>query len=81
MTSNEEYNLIKDWIRPLQKSLTLESENKFSNLLGRNEYFNDYLNKSLSNLENLKLTNEFRILFNEFSSKSVSYTHLRAHET
>ena len=34
MTNNEEYiYLIKDWIRPLQKALTLESENRFTNLL------------------------------------------------
>ena len=82
MTNNEEYiNLIKDWIRPLQKALTLESENRFTNLLGNKQHFNDYLNKSLSNLDNLKLTNEFIKLFSEFSIKSVSYTHLRAHET
>ena len=64
MINNEGYiNLIKDWIRPLQKSLTLESENKFSNLLGKKQYFNDYLNKSLSNLDNLKLTKDFIKLF------------------
>ena len=54
MTNNEEYiNIIKDWIKPLQKALTLESENKFINLLGRKKYFNDYLfENSLSNLRN-----------------------------
>ena len=67
MTNNEGYiNLIKDWIRPLQKSLTIESENKFSNLLGRKKYFNDYLYESLSNLDSLKLTDEFIKLFDEF---------------
>ena len=77
MTNNEEYiNLIKDWIRPLQKSLTLESENKFTNLLGKKQYFNDYLNKSLSNLDNLKLTNEFIKLFGEFSIKYSEYNDL-----
>ena len=77
MTNNEEYiNLIKDWIRPLQKSLTLESENKFTNLLGKKQYFNDYLNKSLSNLDNLKLTNEFIKLFSEFSIKYSEYNDL-----
>ena len=77
MTNNEEYiNLIKDWIRPLQKSLTLESENKFNNLLGKNQHFNDYLNKSLSNLDNLKLTNEFIKLFGEFSIKYSEYNNL-----
>ncbi len=77
MTNNEEYiNLIKDWIRPLQKSLTLESENKFTNLLGKKQHFNDYLNKSLSNLNNLKLTNEFIKLFSEFSIKYSEYNDL-----
>ena len=77
MTNNEEYiNLIKDWIRPLQKSLTLESEYKFTNLLGKKQYFNDYLNKSLSNLNNLKLTNEFIKLFGEFSIKYSEYNDL-----
>lgn len=77
MTNNEEYiNLIKDWIRPLQKALTLESENRFTNLLGKKQYFNDYLNKSLSNLNNLKLTNEFIKLFGEFSSKYSEYNDL-----
>ena len=77
MTNNEEYiNLIKDWIRPLQKALTLESENRFTNLLGKKQHFNDYLNKSLRNLKNLKLTNEFIKLFGEFSSKYSEYNDL-----
>ncbi len=77
MTNNEEYiNLIKDWIRPLQKALTLESENRFTNLLGKKQHFNDYLNKSLSNLYNLKLTNEFIKLFGEFSIKYSEYNNL-----
>ena len=62
MTNNEEYiNLIKDWIKPLQKSLTIEAENKFSNLLGRKKYFNDYLYESLNNLEYLKLNDEKKV--------------------
>ena len=77
MTNNEEYiNLIKDWIRPLQKALTIESENRFTNLQGKKQYFNDYLNKSLSNLDNLKLTNEFIKLFGEFSIKYSEYNDL-----
>ena len=72
MTNNEEYiNLIKDWIRPRKKALTLESENKFTILLGKKLYFNDYLNKSLSNLDNLKLINEFIKLFSELSKISA----------
>ena len=77
MTNNEEYiNLIKDWIRPLQKALTIESENRFINLQGKKQYFNDYLNKSLSNLDNLKLTTEFIKLFSKFSIKYYEYNDL-----
>ena len=77
MTNKEKYiNLIKDWIRPLQKALTLESENRFNNLQGKKQHFNDYLNKSLSNLDNLKLTNEFIKLFGEFSIKYSEYNDL-----
>ena len=81
MTNNEEYiNLIKDWIRPLQKALTLESENRFTNLLGKKQHFNDYLNKSLSNLNNLNLTNEFIKLFGEFSIKYSEYNDLEVNQ-
>ncbi len=81
MTNNQEYiNLIKDWIRPLQKALTLESENRFTNLIGKKQHFNDYLNKSLSNLDNLKLTNEFTKLFGEFSIKYNEYNHLEINQ-
>ena len=44
-TSGNNNKLIKDWIRPLQKSLTIETENKFINTLGREKYFNDYLHE------------------------------------
>ena len=77
MTNNQEYiNLIKDWIRPLQKSLTLESENKFSNLHGRKQFFNDYLYDSLSNLNNLKLSDEFIKIFSEFKIRYSKYNNL-----
>ena len=41
ISGNKNNKLIKDWIRPLQKSLTIETENKFINTLGREKYFND----------------------------------------
>ena len=58
MTSISENNnkLIKDWIRPLQKSLTIETENKFINTLGREKYFNDYLHESFKKIDNLNLS-------------------------
>ena len=67
-TSNNN-KLIKEWIRPLQKSLTIETENKFINTLGRKKYFNDYLHESLKSLDNLNLSEEYLRIFNEFSNK------------
>ena len=77
MSKNDEYiNLIKDWIRPLQKSLTIELENNFCNLLGRKKHFSNYLYESLSNLERLKLSEEFLKLFNKYSNKYYEYDNL-----
>jgi len=61
--------LIKDWIRPLQKSLTIETENKFVNTLGREKHFNDYLYESLKKLDNLNLPDKYLRIFYEFSKK------------
>jgi ATP-dependent DNA helicase RecG len=68
--------LIKDWIRPLQKSLTIETENKFVNTLGRKKYFNDYLYESLKRLDNLNLSDEYLRIFNEFSKRYNEYNKL-----
>ena len=77
MTNNEDYiNLVKDWIRPLQKALTLESENKFTNLLGREKYFNVFLYESLNSINKLKLNHEFIKIFSEFSIKYSEYNNL-----
>ena len=48
--------LIKDWIRPLQTSLTIETVNKFINTFGREKYFSDYLHESLKKVNNLNLS-------------------------
>ena len=68
--------LIKDWIRPLQKSLTIETENKFINTLGKEKYFNDYLYESLTKLDKLNLSEEYLRIFNEFSRKYNEYNKL-----
>ena len=74
MTNNDKYiKSIKDWIRPLQKSLTIESESNFENILGRQKYFNEYLYESFKNLETLKLSDEYIKLFAEFSKRYLNY--------
>ena len=77
MTISENNNkLIKDWISPLQKSLTIETENNFINTLGREKYFNDYLHESLTKIDNLNLSEEYLRIFNEFSKKYNEYNKL-----
>ena len=76
MTNIGNNRLIKEWIRPIQKSLTIETESKFINTLGRKKYFNDYLYESLTKLENLNLSNEYLELFNKFSKKYNEYNKL-----
>jgi len=74
--SGNNNKLIKDWIRPLQKSLTIETENKYINTLGREKYFNDYLHESLQKLDNLNISEEYLRIFNEFSKKYNEYNKL-----
>ena len=74
--SGNNNKLIKDWIRPLQKSLTIETENKFINTLGREKHFNDYLHESLKKLVNFNLSDEYLMIFSEFSKKYNEYNKL-----
>ena len=67
--SGNNNKLIKDCIRPLQKSLTIETENKFINTLGRKKYFNDYLHESLTRINYLNISDEYLKIFNLFSEK------------
>tara|TARA_Y100001968_G_scaffold327408_1_gene372413 strand:+ start:11656 stop:14124 length:2469 start_codon:yes stop_codon:yes gene_type:complete len=71
--SDSHFEYIKGWIRPLQKSLTLESESEFNNLLGKEKYFNEYLFESLENLDHLKLQKEYIERFNYFCTKYKEY--------
>ena len=77
MTNNDNYfYLIKNWIRPLQKSLTIETENKFINILGRQKFFSDYLYESFNDLENLNLSSEFIKVFTDYSNRYLDYNNL-----
>ena len=70
------FEYIKNWTRPLQKSLTLESEAEFSNIIGKEKHFNEYLFDSLVKLDHLKLDNEFIEKFNYLSAKYKGYVQL-----
>ena len=67
---------IKNWVRPLQRALTLETDFGFSNILGKEKYFNEFLNESFGNLNHLGLNNEFNLSFKIFSQKYNLYNKL-----
>ncbi len=67
---------LKDWIRPLQKSLTLESEAEFINILGKEKYFNEYLFESLEKLDHLNLKEDYLEKFGNFCVKYKEYNNL-----
>ena len=64
--------IIKTWVRPLQRSLTLETEFGFKNILGKEKYFNEFLHESFSNLNHLGLNNEFKLSFKVLSEKILN---------
>ena len=71
-----EIEKIKNWMRTLQKSLTLETEAEFINILGKEKYFNDFLYESLKTLSNFKLSEEYIHHLKKFSHKYQEYNQL-----
>ena len=71
---------VKSWVRPLQRSLTLETESGFKNILGKEKYFNEFLYESFSNINHLRLNNEFIISFKIFSEKYNLYDKLEINQ-
>ncbi len=67
---------IKNWVRPLQRALTIETEFGFVNILGKEKYFNEFLSESFNDLDHLGLNNEFNLSFKLFSDKYNFYNKL-----
>jgi len=72
----KEIEKIKNWIRILQKSLTLESEAEFINILGKEKYFNEFLYDSLKSISNFKLSEEYSNHLKKFYLIYKEYNHL-----
>ena len=73
---DSEIEKIKNYIRTLQKSLTLESEAQFINILGKEKYFNDFIYDSLKSISNFKLPDEYEVNFKRFCLKYKEYNQL-----
>ena len=67
---------IKNWVRPLQRALTLETEFGFINILGKEKYFNEFLNESFININHLGLNKELKLSFKAFSEEYNLYNKL-----
>ena len=67
---------IKNWVRPLQRALTLETEFGFINILGKEKYFNEFLNESFININHLGLNKELKHSFKTFSEEYNLYNKL-----
>ncbi len=71
---------IRNWVRPLQRALTLESESEFTNILGKEKYFSEFLFERLNDVADLGLNNDFKISLNIFSKKFNFYNKLEINE-
>ena len=60
---------LNNWIRPLQKALTIEAENRFRNLYGRNEHFNSFVSREISSFKSPLLAQEI----NEKSPTAIRF--------
>ncbi len=67
-------NDLNTWIRPLQKALTVEAENGFENLHGRNEYFNSFLSRELSTFNSALFSKDVYKKLKYFSNSYIDYS-------
>tara|TARA_Y100000589_G_scaffold330953_1_gene382350 strand:+ start:2461 stop:4914 length:2454 start_codon:yes stop_codon:yes gene_type:complete len=67
---------VRSFLRPLQRSLTLEYEAGFINILGKEKFFNEFLFESISNLNNFSILNEYRDNIKFFSERYTIYSKL-----
>jgi len=72
----ENYKNIRDWIKPIQKSLTLESESQFINILGREKLFNEYLYESFKKIDKLEFHKDNLLKIEQFRQKYLEYNKL-----
>ena len=73
---DSEIERIRNWIRTLQKSLTLESEAEFTNILGKEKYFNEYLYDSLISISHFKLSEDYINDLKTYALKYQDYSQL-----
>ncbi|KGG11781.1 ATP-dependent DNA helicase RecG [Prochlorococcus sp. SS52] len=55
---DQQINALNNWVRLLQKALTVEAENGFKNIHGRAEHFNSFLSREIKEFKSPLLSNE-----------------------
>ncbi len=49
--TTEQFNKLESWIRPIQQALSIEVDKDFSNIQGRQDFFNGYISKQIVKCE------------------------------
>ncbi|WP_320676655.1 ATP-dependent DNA helicase RecG [Prochlorococcus sp. MIT 1300] len=73
LTSDQLKQLL-DWIQPIQQALRVEAESGFGNLQGRQEYFDVFLIRQLSNPPDAKLSIDAVTLLKQLVESFKSYS-------
>ena len=76
--NQEEVNsgILRNWSKPLQKSLTFEIESDFINILGKERFFNEYVVEKLKHLDQLELNEKTIDKLGEFRELFIKYNDL-----
>ena len=64
---------VLSWLRPLQQALTLEAENGFKNLQGRQEHFHAFLARQLAASPSLLLPSEIQSRLSQMAEAFAGY--------
>ena len=80
MNPNNNYIEIINWIRPLQRSLTIETESGFINILGKEQHFNEFLFDKFTNIEDLEFSSDNKEIIRSFSERFYIYNKLEINQ-
>ena len=68
--------ILQDWSRPLQKALTIEVESQYTNIFGREKFFNEYIADKLINYDHFNLNKEISFNLYQLSNLYQNYNNL-----
>ncbi|WP_269623060.1 ATP-dependent DNA helicase RecG [Prochlorococcus marinus] len=70
---NENVKELKDWINLIQKALTIEAENGFKNIQGRNEHFHTFISREIESFDSPLLKRDIKKKLILFAQSFIAY--------